>query len=178
MTVDEIIGLYESRGARKYGNEPVSQLEHALQCAALAHTANAPVELIAAAFLHDLGHLVTEPALGPPADVDDLHQYLAIPFLRTRFSDAVTEPIRLHVDAKRLLSRAEANYLPNLDPASRRGVERRGGAFSELEAEFFLARPHAWDAVQLRRWDDQAKVPGKATPALRDVKALLQSLEL
>jgi predicted HD phosphohydrolase len=47
-----------------------------------------------------------------------------------------------------------------------------------MEARFFLARPHAWDAVQLARWDDQAKIPGKASPPLRDLKVLLQSLEL
>lgn len=177
MTVDEIIGLYASLGARKYGDEPVSQLEHALQCASHAHAANAPAELIAAAFLHDLGHLVTQPALDGD-EVDDLHQYVAIPYLRRRFPDTVTEPIRMHVDAKRLLCRTEKDYLANLAPASRVGVERRGGPFSDLEAEFFLARPHAWDAVRLRRWDDRAKIPGKETPSLRDLKVLLQSLEL
>jgi predicted HD phosphohydrolase len=147
MTVDEIIWLYQSRGARKYGDEPVSQLEHALQCAAIAHAANASAELIAAAFLHDLGHLVTQPSPGAEdAEFDDLHQYVAIPYLRARFTEAVTEPIRLHVDAKRLLSRGETDYLPSQTSGSRRGVERRGGPFTAMEAEFFLARPYAWDA--------------------------------
>jgi phosphonate degradation associated HDIG domain protein len=177
MTVDEIIGLYESRGARTYRNEPISQLEHALQCAALARAANAAHELVAAAFLHDLGHLVTQASIDSVEEIDDLHQYVAIPFLRRTFADAVTEPIRLHVDAKRLLSCAESGYLPNLSAASRRGVELRGGAFSRVEAEFFLARPHAWDAVQLRRWDDLAKTPGKPTRPLGEMRALLHRLE-
>ena len=158
MTVDEIIGLYASRGARQYRNEPVSQLEHALQCAALAQAANAPPQLLAAAFLHDLGHLVTETASDSEEWVDDLHQYVAIPFLHRIFPDAVTEPIRLHVDARCLLP-------------------SRGRAFSPLEAEFFLARPHAWDAVQLRRWDDLANVPGTPTPSLGELRSLLLSLQ-
>lgn len=177
MTVDEIIGLYASRGARRYRNEPVSQLEHALQCAALAQAANATEELVAAAFLHDLGHLVTEAASDSAEWLDDLHQYVSIPFLRRIFADAVTEPIRLHVDAKRLLSCADVGYLSGPSPATRRGVDSRGRAFSPLEAEFFLARPHAWDAVQLRRWDDHANVPGKPTPSLGELRSLLQSLE-
>lgn len=177
MTVDEIIGLYASRGARRYRNELVSQLEHALQCAALAQAANAPGELVAAAFLHDLGHLVTESASDSEEWVDDLHQYVAIPFLHRLFPDSVTEPIRLHVDARRLLSRAEIGYRLCVAPAMRRGVDSRGGKFSPLEAEFFLARPHAWDAVQLRRWDDHANVPGKPTPTLREVRSLLLSLQ-
>ena len=177
MTVDEIIGLYASRGARRYRNEPVSQLEHALQCVALAQAANATDELVAAAFLHDLGHLVTEAAGDSAEWIDDLHQYVAIPFLHRIFPDTVTEPIRLHVDARRLMSRAEIGYRLCVSPATRCSIETRGGAFTPLEAEFFLARPHAGDAVQLRRWDDLANVPGMPTPSLGELRSLLLSLQ-
>lgn len=177
MTVDDIIGVYASRGARRYRNEPVSQLEHALQCAALAQAASASAELVAAAFLHDLGHLITEEASDSDERIADLHQYVAIPFLHRIFPATVTEPIRLHVDARRLVSRAEIGYRLCLSPATRRGVDSPGRAFSPLEAEFFLARPHAWDAIQLRRWDDHANVAGKQTPSLNEMRSLLLSLE-
>ncbi len=174
LKVDEIIRLYEERGAAMYGSESVSQLEHALQCAALGMGEDASSELVAAALLHDLGHLVTDLPHRIERDVDDVHQYLAVPFLRGTFPDAVIEPIRLHVDAKRYLCRAESSYWAGLSPASRHSLELQGGVFSDIAAERFLARPYAWDAVRLRRWDDQAKVPGLRTPSIRDMEPVLR----
>ena len=72
LSVDEIIGLYVERGAAMYGSEAVSQLEHALQCAALAMGEDASDELVAAALLHDLGHLVTDLPHRIERDVDDV----------------------------------------------------------------------------------------------------------
>jgi phosphonate degradation associated HDIG domain protein len=177
LNVDEILDLYEKRGARMYGSEPVSQAEHALQCALLAGDGGASAELIAAAFLHDVGHLIAELPHTLERESDDVHQYLAIPFLRGTFSDAVLEPIRLHVDAKRYLCKVDAGYWDSLSPASKQSLELQGGIYDALAADRFLARPFAWDAIRLRRWDDLAKAAGRVTPALRDFEPLLRSVE-
>ena len=173
LSLAEIVGLYESRGAAQYGSEAVSQQEHALQCAALAERAQAAPELVAAAFLHDLGHLLAERPHENGREVDDVHQYLAIPFLRGAFPEGVLEPMRLHVDAKRYLCRAVPEYWQGLSPASKHSLELQGGVFSAADAERFLARPHARDAVALRRWDDLAKMPGAPTPGLAHYAQLL-----
>lgn len=176
LSVDEIVGLYERRGARQYGSEAVSQTEHGLQCAMLAAENGASAELIAAAFMHDIGHLVAEQAHHLGSEDDDVHQYLAIPFLRGTFSNAVLEPIRLHVDAKRYLCKADSGYWAALSSASKHSLELQGGAFDALTAERFLARPFAWDAIRLRRWDDLAKVAGRKSPPLRVFEPLLRSI--
>ncbi len=113
LSVDEIVHLLSTRGQAQYGREAVSQLEHALQCAQLAEENNEPPELIVAALLHDLGHLVVEPdddVVQANQQRDDLHQFIALPFVRGVFPDSVLEPIRLHVDAKRYLCATDASY--------------------------------------------------------------------
>ncbi|MFP3561207.1 phosphohydrolase, partial [Paraburkholderia sp. SIMBA_049] len=86
-----------------------------LQSGLLAEEAGADDALVAAAFLHDLGHLLTRQGETASArGIDDLHQYYALPFLRPLFNDAVLEPIRLHVDAKRCLCRTDAGYFESL----------------------------------------------------------------
>jgi len=177
LNADQIVELYEQRGARQYGSEPVSQTEHALQCATLAAEGGASVELIVACFLHDVGHLLAELPHSVKQDADDVHQFLAIPFLRGNFADAVLEPIRLHVDAKRYLCRVEQTYWETLSPASRHSLELQGGVFNPIAADRFLARPFAWDAIRLRRWDDAAKVPGRVTPGLHEFEPMLRSVE-
>ncbi|OJB15872.1 phosphohydrolase, partial [Burkholderia ubonensis] len=119
------------------------------------------------AFLHDLGHLLNRQGETPSArGIADLHQYYVLPFLRPLLPDAVLEPIRLHVDAKRCLCRTDAGYFESLSPDSVRSLALQGGVFSEEEAAAFLRRPFAEDALRLRRWDDMAKVEGRATPDL------------
>ncbi|MEK2606248.1 phosphonate degradation HD-domain oxygenase [Burkholderia arboris] len=167
LTVEEIHGLYREHGHVTYSGEPVTQLEHALQSALLAEEAGAGEALVAAAFLHDLGHLLNRQGETPSArGIDDLHQYYVLPFLRPLFSDAVLEPIRLHVDAKRCLCRTDAGYFESLSPDSVRSLALQGGIFSEEETTAFLQRPFAEDALRLRRWDDTAKEEGKVTPDL------------
>ncbi|MBF5010978.1 phosphonate degradation HD-domain oxygenase [Burkholderia pseudomultivorans] len=167
LTVEQIDGLYREHGHVAYSGEPVTQLEHALQSGLLAEQAGADEALVAAAFLHDLGHLLNRQGETPSArGIDDLHQYFVLPFLRPLFSDAVLEPIRLHVDAKRCLCRTDAGYFESLSPDSVRSLALQGGIFSDDEAMTFLRRPFAEDALRLRRWDDTAKEAGKLTPDL------------
>jgi phosphonate degradation associated HDIG domain protein len=174
LSVKQIVGLFEQRGGERYGQEAVSQREHALQCAALAEAAGSRAELSAAALMHDLGHLVHDLGDDPNEEgIDDVHQFLALPFLRPVFPDAVLEPIRLHVDAKRYLCAAEPGYWDTLSFASKRSLELQGGVYTAEEATSFIGQAHAFDAVNLRRWDDAAKIPGRATPDLAHFARLL-----
>jgi phosphonate degradation associated HDIG domain protein len=165
LSLSDIRELFEQHGSLNYGGEQVTQLEHALQCGALAEKEEAGDELVAAAFLHDIGHLLNRRGPTPTArGVDDLHQFFALPFLRPVLPDAVLEPIRLHVDAKRCLCAIDDTYFGRLSPDSVRSLNLQGGIFSSDEANAFLSKPHAEDALRLRRWDDLAKVANTVTP--------------
>ncbi len=168
FTIDEIIALLTTKGEQQYGGESVSQLEHALQCASLAEAAGQSPELIVASLLHDLGHLLPESEANQDAghNFNDCHEYRAIPYLGQLFSVAVTEPIRLHVEAKKYLCAVDSSYWETLSPASKQSLQWQGGVFSEAEAKAFIAQPFAQQAVQLRQWDDRAKVIGLSTPDL------------
>ncbi|MFM0340346.1 phosphonate degradation HD-domain oxygenase [Paraburkholderia fungorum] len=167
LSLNDIRSLFEQYGNLAYSGEPVTQLEHALQSGALAEEAGANDELVAAAFLHDLGHLLNQQGETPTErGIDDLHQYFALPFLRPVLSDAVLEPIRLHVDAKRCLCAVDETYFGQLSADSVRSLELQGGIFSKEEAEVFLKKPYAEDALRLRKWDDRAKEENRATPDL------------
>lgn len=175
LTIDQIVRLYRTEGAARYGMEAVSQEQHALQCAMLAEQACAPPELVAACLLHDLGHLLHAEDDGGR---DALHEYRALPFLRGEFPESVLQPMRLHVAAKRFLCATEPGYLEELSPASRRSLELQGGPFSPLEADRFYAEPHALDAVALRRWDDLAKSPTRITRGWDHYGAVLERASL
>ena len=175
LSIPDIVQLLSSRATTWYGQEAVSQLDHALQCAQLAETAGETDSTVVAALLHDLGHIVgaNQPADGPAGaeaeampEKDDLHQYVALPFLRSLFADAVLEPIKLHVDAKRYLCAVDAAYWADLSPASKHSLVLQGGAFDAAQVQAFEALPYSQEAVRLRRYDDLAKVPGAATGGL------------
>jgi phosphonate degradation associated HDIG domain protein len=159
--------LFAERGSGEYHGEAVTQLEHALQCAALAAADGHAPPVIVAALLHDVGHLLH----GHGEDyldrgVNDTHEDLGARFLARAFGPAVTEPIRLHVPAKRYLCAARAGYAAALSPASVRSLELQGGPMSAAERAAFEALPHFAAAVLVREYDDRAKVPGLVTPAL------------
>jgi phosphonate degradation associated HDIG domain protein len=167
LSLADIKGLFDRYGEVAYSGEPVTQLEHALQSGALAEEEGASEELVVAAILHDLGHLLNRRGETPTArGIDDLPQYYVLPFLRPVLPAAVLEPIRLHVDAKRYLCATADGYFGRLSPDSVRSLELQGGIFSAEQAREFEGRPFADDAVRLRRWDDLAKVAGKPTPDL------------
>lgn len=159
LHIDEITRLFETHGKACYQGEAIDQLQHALQCAHLAERAGAAPELVAAALLHDLGHLLAAYAERLPDGSDDGHHYTAIPYLRGLFPDAVLEPIRLHVDAKRYLCAVDSAHWSRLSPTARRSLALQGGPFSASEATLFIRRPHADGAVLIRRWDENAKDP-------------------
>jgi phosphonate degradation associated HDIG domain protein len=176
--IERLERLYLTRGQRLHADaqaERVTALEHALQCAQLAEWADAEESLVAAAFLHDVGHLLHDDPVAGHED-DDRHALQALQLLRPDFGSAVTEPIRLHVAAKRYLCARDGAYLLSLSPASRHALLRQGGVMTDDEARAFETRPHAVAAVQLRRWDDLARTPGQRTPPLGYYLRLLDSL--
>ena len=117
--VDDILALFRLRGAERYG-ERVTQLDHALQCASLAAEAGAADSLVAAALLHDYGHLIDD--RGHMAERDGLdgeHEAVGARALAAWFGPQVTQPVALHVAAKRYLCATSPGYLEALSPASR-----------------------------------------------------------
>ncbi|WP_116139446.1 phosphonate degradation HD-domain oxygenase [Trinickia diaoshuihuensis] len=167
LNLDDIRFLFERHGHIAYSGEPVTQLQHALQSAALAEEAGARDTLVVAALLHDLGHLLNLQGETPSErGIDDRHQYFALPFLRHVLPHSVLEPIRLHVDAKRYLCAIDGEYAAGLSADSVRSLALQGGVFDALEAQAFIEKPFAGDAVELRRWDDAAKNPRMRTPDL------------
>ena len=179
LTLQDIATVFEKRGHEQYSGEPVTQLEHALQTAALAEAHGADDELVTACLLHDLGHLLQELGETPTLrGVDDVHQYAALPFLRGLFGDRVLGGIQLHVDAKRYLCATVPGYQAALSTDSQRSLVLQGGVFSSQQAAAFIARPGAANAVKLRQWDDLAKFEGAATPSLQHFLARAQRCAL
>lgn len=146
LSLDDIAQLLSTCGVRQYGGEAVSQLEHALQCAQLAEQAGDTPAAVAAALLHDLGHLLVSFNCDSAAQ-DEMHQYMVVPFLRGLLPDAVLEPIRLHVDAKRWLCTTTPGYAAALSPASQHSLALQGGPFSPAEAQRFVQQPFAQQAI-------------------------------
>jgi phosphonate degradation associated HDIG domain protein len=177
LIVEQIVRLLNEKGGRAYEGEGVSQLEHALQSAQRAEEAGASQELVCAALLHDIGHLLNDRGETPTLrGIDDLHQYAALPFLRPCFPESVLGPIRLHVDAKRYLCATRPGYHDQLSDDSKRSLELQRGVFAPAEAERFIRQPHAADAVKVRLWDDAAKISGATTPGLAHFEPFLREV--
>ena len=172
-----ITGLFASEGAADYLGEPVTQAAHMLQAAALAERDGAPAALVAAALLHDVGHFTgTVTGRDLMRGTDNRHSEQGANWLAQWFGPEVTEPVRLHVDAKRYLCATEPGYLDQLSPASVYTLGVQGGPMTGAERAAFEARPHAAGACRVRRWDDAAKDPAAEHPPLRHFVALLRGL--
>lgn len=161
----DLLRVYAGRATRRYGLSAVSQLQHALQAAALAEAAGESPALILAALLHDVGHMIHELGEDPAArGIDDRHEEIGADWLARHFGPDVAEPVRLHVPAKRYLCAAEADYFGKLSPDSVRSLALQGGPMSADEVAAFDRDPHAEAAKRLRRYDEGAKDPNAATP--------------
>jgi phosphonate degradation associated HDIG domain protein len=175
--IDEIFDLYATKGHAEYIGEPISQLEHALQSAHHAEQSGASDALIVAALLHDFGHLIHKlPEDCADRGIDDRHEALGQAWLKQHFGPEVTEPIRLHVAAKRYLCATDAEYLNQLSPASQQSLQLQGGPFNEDETRKFESHEHFQDAVELRRWDDLAKVPEMQVQPLEYYRPRLETV--
>ena len=169
MTAAETIGeLFAGPEARDHMGEPVPIGEHMLQAGALAEAAGAEGALVAAALLHDIGHLLDED--------EDRHGEAGANWLSQWFGDAVTEPVRLHVAAKRYLCAVDAGYFGLLSAESVRTLSLQGGPMTAAEVAAFEALPFSRDAVAIRHWDDQAKDPVVTPPRFAHFAPLLEAL--
>jgi len=174
--IDEIARAFAERGADAYG-ENVSQLDHALQCAMLAEAEGASDPLIAAALLHDYGHLFE--GRGDVAERDGRdarHEIQGARALRRWFGPDVVGPVVLHVAAKRYLCAAEPDYEAALSPASVLSLELQGGRFAPAQRRRFERRRFAAAAIRLRRWDDAGKVAGLQTSGLEHYWPILRRI--
>lgn len=166
-SVEQCLQLFRDGGHSEYGGEPVTQLEHALQCATLAEEADSSSALIAASLLHDIGHLLHNlPDDAPDHGIDDAHENLGHNFLQKCFGPDVCDPVRLHVPAKRYLCAIDSSYLNGLSHPSIVSLKLQGGPMHPSEIEVFEQNPYFGNAVLLRKWDDMAKVSGLETPPL------------
>jgi gamma-butyrobetaine dioxygenase len=177
--IASLLDLMQKGADSAYSGERVSQLEHALQCALFAQESKAAPALVGAALLHDIGHLLLggeREAMA--AGIDQQHEQSGADHLAQWFGPELSEPVRLHVAAKRYLCAVDPGYFARLSPVSVRSLELQGGAMSQDEAARFSAHRHAQDAVRLRQWDEQGKMVGLATPDLAHFRPLLQGLRI
>lgn len=177
QSVGEILGLYD-RHAHEHYDEQISQLDHALQTAALAVDSGASDDLVVAALLHDVGHLLDldRNATKSPGRTDDHHESQGAKYLSGLFPTDVTFPIALHVRAKRYLCAVDAAYYAGLSAGSKQSLELQGGAFEQGELSAFEQLAGAEAAVALRRWDDLGKVEGLDVARIEDHRETLERL--
>jgi phosphonate degradation associated HDIG domain protein len=165
--LEHISGLLTLKAGGLYGLSDVNQRQHALQTAWLAEKTGGPEPLIVAGLLHDIGHLVHDLGENPAeAGVDDHHEQRGYEFLAAWFGPEVTEPVRLHVAAKRYLCATEADYFSKLSKDSVLSLSLQGGPMSPAEVVAFDELPQSRAAVMLRRFDEQAKVKNLQTPTV------------
>jgi predicted HD phosphohydrolase len=176
LTITRICHLFESKGDQRLEAASVTLLQHALQTAWLAEKAGARDSLICACLLHDLDHLLDEDSAHSPAGkYHAAHGQHGASSLSMLFDATVTDPIRLHVDAKRYLCYAHPGYADRLSAEAKRSLEKQGGVLTPDQARAFMREPHATEAVNLRLWDDQAHLAGLATPSLAHFAATLRT---
>ena len=168
---------YMERRGQSFYDESVTQLEHACQCANQAQLYGGSTTQVASALLHDMGHFLLDEhnAEGDFLDEDQNHEEIGADYLEPFFPEVVTTPIRLHVPAKRYLCTTDASYYEGLSEASKRSFRLQGGVMSDEEQAAFERIPHYQDALQLRRWDDLAKVRGLETPAIDTYREIVQA---
>jgi len=175
--VDVIYEYFYSHGADAYLGEPVTLREHMLQTAHAAELDGAPVELVAAALLHDFGHLIHgERDDTTRIGVDLEHEEIGYRFLESHFPSSVVDPIRLHVAAKRYLCTVDASYHDQLSRASKVSFGLQGGPMNDEEVAAFESLPHFEAACRLRRYDDIAKDPEAETPPLDHYRSVLEAV--
>ena len=173
--LDHLTGLFASHDGRLRVENRLSNTTHMLQTAAAAEAAGAQACLIAASLLHDIGYWLC----GEPVNtrtVDNRHESVGAAYLKAYFDSDVTQPIALHVAAKRHLCTREPDYFAKLSRGSVASLARQGGLMSEVEATAFEADPAHCYAIALRRWDEYGKIPGLQVPGFEHYRPLLRDL--
>jgi predicted HD phosphohydrolase len=169
MTIarEDLARLIDGLAGLPYGGEAVDQRTHALQAGWFAARAGADDELLLAATLHDIGRAETVRAEHP----DLPHELAGAEFARAHLGERAAWIIAAHVPAKRFLVATDPAYHGLLSLASVASLMRQGGPMDDDEVARFRAHPNAAEAVQVRRWDDDAKDPDGPALALADVLA-------
>jgi predicted HD phosphohydrolase len=159
--MNTLLALYEQGGDMVYAGESVTQLMHAWQCGRLAEKSGANAALQLASWLHDVGHLWVN-LEGTPTlrGEDDVHEMIGAQVLLPLFGSVVSEPVRLHVQAKRYLVSTRETYARKLSADSVRSLRLQGGPMASQERGSFESEPFFADAVKLRVWDDLGKKTG------------------
>lgn len=173
-TTDEIIGRYVRHGGATYIGEAVTQRQHAAQCAELARNAGSADAVICAAFLHDIGHLCSDGAEQMGEFGTARHERLGADYLHARgFPERIVHLVAQHVNAKRYLTFKHPEYAAKLSAASTRTLQYQGGPMPAAEAAAFESDAAFAQILQLRAWDEAAKVPGRDGAPLADYRTLI-----
>ena len=181
LTTESIVAfigdIFERRGADSYLGEQVTMSEHMLQAAALAEESGAGDELAAAALLHDIGHYTNEfPEDAQDAGIDTHHDAAGAAVLAPFFPAIVTDCVRHHVDANRYLCATDPDYFDRLSPASVHTLRLQGGPMTPAEVAALRDNPNLDAIIQVRLWDEAAKIPGKPTPPFSHYAPMLQQV--
>ena len=177
--VDFILQLFENRGAEEYMGESVSMAQHMEQSAACAAADGAPEALVIASLLHDIGHFVGDfPVEALENGINNLHDDAGADFLAPYFPAEVTEPVRLHVAAKKYLCAVDNDYINRLSDASINSLNVQGGPMTSDEVKNFEANPHHLAAVKTRYYDDDGKVSGLHIKPIKDYRDQLEAILL
>lgn len=155
--IDFIRTQYTENGHVAYG-EHISMTNHMLQSAFYAEQAGSSKEVVVAAFLHDIGHLLH----GLPEDISDhgidgFHEDIGERCLKGYLPTLVTDCIRLHVQAKRYMCTLKPAYYEKLTGASRESLAIQGGLMSDQEVAAFESEPYYKEAMRVRVYDDMGK---------------------
>tara|TARA_B100001123_G_C15094003_1_gene940793 strand:+ start:296 stop:832 length:537 start_codon:yes stop_codon:yes gene_type:complete len=172
--VDKIINKYQSNGGQYLG-EKVTMTEHMIQTAMIAEQNHSSESLICACLLHDYGHfIIKDPDQLVSISKDGKHENIAYNFLKNYFKLEVVEPIKLHVQAKRYLCRNQT-YWNILSEASKVSLKLQGGVMNDNEAQKFISLKFHDDAILLRKYDDEGKIPNIKIKKIEDYRDLINS---
>ncbi len=175
--VAAVLELFDRLGCDTYG-EAIDQRRHALQCASLATDAASPDALVAAALLHDIGHLLSGSDL-PGVDrtaVDDRHETVGARWVAPRFGPRAARAVALHVVAKRYRCTVDPAYRRALSPTSQATLMAQGGLLEADAVTRFEEHPGFTDALAVRDWDERAKDPEREVPGFDTYEPVLQRL--
>ena len=172
--VDKIINKYQSNGGQYLG-EKVTMTEHMIQTAMIAEQNHSSESLICACLLHDYGHfIIKDPDQLVSISKDGKHENIAYNFFKNYFKLEVVEPIKLHVQAKRYLCRNQT-YWNILSEASKVSLKLQGGVMNDNEAQKFISLKFHDDAILLRKYDDEGKIPNIKIKKIEDYRDLINS---
>ena len=173
--VDRLMHLMNTAGQAEYHGESLSQLEHALQTAELAGREGGTEEQILAGLLHDLGYVWDEEGERELSSVGVVHHAHvgAKALKKLGFSDAVSDFVAGHVNAKRYLVGTVPEYAARLSETSVESLRLQGGPMGPEEAAAFSHEPYFTEKIQLRKWDDRAKIPGARVPELDSYRDMM-----